>query len=48
MSIFGGIERIRSIGAMIREAEFSQSKTDFVYKMTVALKKRMKLNIGYY
>ena len=27
-----------AIGAMIREAEFGQSKTDFVYKMTVALK----------
>ena len=27
-----------AIGAMIREAEFGQSKADFVYKMTVALK----------
>ena len=27
-----------SIGALIREAEYGQSKTDFIHKMTIALK----------
>jgi len=27
-----------AIGAMVREAEFAQSKADFVHKMTIALK----------
>ena len=27
-----------AIGALIREAEYGQSKTDFIHKMTIALK----------
>ncbi len=35
-----------AIGALIREAEFGQSKADFRSKMAIALKKPTKLNTG--
>ena len=35
-----------SVGALIREAEFGQSKADFINKMNVALKEQEKQFIG--
>ena len=35
-----------AVGALIREAEFGQSKLDFTSKMSIACKKLTKRNIG--
>lgn len=35
-----------SIGAMVRESEHAQSKSDFIHKLSIAQKKLMKLFIG--
>ena len=35
-----------SIGANINEANYGQSKADFIAKMHIALKETLKLNIG--
>jgi four helix bundle protein len=37
-----------AIGALIREAEFAQSKADFINKMSIALKEAMKLYTGFH
>ena len=37
-----------SIGANIKEAQNAESKNDFIHKLKIALKKLMKLNIGYF
>lgn len=37
-----------AIGALIREAEFGQSKADFAHKMSIALKEAMKPAISYH
>ena len=34
------------VGALIREAEYGQSKADFRHKMAIALKEASKLTIG--
>lgn len=36
-----------AVGALIREAEHAQSKADFLNKMNIALRKQLKMNIGY-
>jgi len=36
-----------SIGALVREAEFAQSKADFISKLSIVSKNPMKQNIGY-
>lgn len=36
-----------SVGAMVREAEHSESKADFIHKLAIAKKKLMKLFIGW-
>lgn len=35
-----------SVGAMIREAEFAETKKDFIHKMAIAQKRLMKRFIG--
>lgn len=35
-----------SVGAMVREADHSESKLDFIHKMAIAKKKLMKQFIG--
>ncbi len=37
-----------AIGALIREAEFGQSRADFTSKMSMSLKEATKRNIDYF